>query len=319
MELSELLGYPVDTKSYGLGTSWVLPRQNIGLEFEVENVQNRYLKAFRALKAAKLWTEEEDGSLRNNGREFKSNGPLFGQDLLVSIEQFIEVAKKFNFVSSARCGLHVHLDINDLDNVTQFPMLCCLYALFERPLFKYAGWERSENNNCLPWFLADDHLEEVQGLFEEQDPQRFKQLVHDIQRYSALNLNSLVERPTVEFRHMEMIFDVEKIKGWINIIMSLKKGAIELSERMGYQELITYLSTHGADTLGQEVFGNYFNLVRCQDFSSLVWENLLLLEDLIILYKAKNRWELKPVSKDKQEGLAHIFLKKHPPAKKERQ
>ncbi len=314
MEISDILGFPQDLKSYELLPEvFVLPRQNIGLEFEVENVTSKYLKAFRASKFAHLWQDTEDGSLRG-GREFTSNGPLFGKDLYTSIDVFLDLAKKYGFRISERTGLHVHLDISNLSADVELPMFCCLYALFERPLFTFSGWHRTQNNNCVPWFLADDHLEDVCKLFRTSDKREFKNIIHGLERYSALNLNSMDTYPTVEFRHMEMTFDKSEILTWINLIMALKKGTQTLAKMIPYPHLITFLSTHGVERLGEIVFGEVFPSIQTPDLNSLVWENLLLLEDLIVLYNnPKNVWEVSPIGvNSKKDTLMNRFLQKHP-------
>jgi len=219
----------------------------LGVEVEVEGVTKKLSTKF---KETAYWTAKEDGSLRNNGMEFVFSEPLFGADVVSAVKFLCQQAKEHNYRVSVRTGIHTHMDVRGME-LDKFQNLCIIYALTEKLFYNWIGDKRSENIHCLPWYAADADLDTIGAIF--RDPNSGLSYVKALHRYSGLNLNSLVNFGTVEFRQLKTTFDYSRIMDWLNIILSMKKAAI--AWQGSPTQLVTEMKLLGAYAFSQKVFG----------------------------------------------------------------
>jgi hypothetical protein len=171
------------------------------------------------------WAVHEDNSLRDNGREFVFNEPLFGADVTQACRYLCTQAKELKYKISERTGLHVHMDVRSMD-LDKFRSLLVIYALMEKMLYTWVGDGRERNIHCLPWYIADLDLDNAAEIFRGQDnPERAQLIIKNLHRYAGLNLASLAKFGTIEYRHLKTTFDFERIVTWINMILSIKRAA----------------------------------------------------------------------------------------------
>ena len=182
------------------------PSRIYGLELEIENVPHWDELTIFGMTAV------EDGSLRNNGREFITK-PTTYSVLAHILETFFKKAKLTDFNYSERTSVHVHANCQDL-TVEQLATVCLLYQVFEKLLFRYAGADRDKNIFCVPWSETNLTYQRLLDVSEKGDINQFKSW----QKYTALNLLPLFSIGTVEFRHLPGTHDVEKILTWVNLI-----------------------------------------------------------------------------------------------------
>lgn len=304
MKVGKALGIPVDPFVYQASDEWVLPSQRIGVEIELENVRVGTIpNMFPA-----MWEVGQDHSLRNNGAEFSTTGHgLFGVDLANALRVF-EVSHPPTWRISERTGLHVHIDVSDLETYPQLGTMCLNYALLEKLIFQWIGHGRDHNINCLPWYKAQGDLKTVSDIITKRSPtvSEFVRSVRSVQRYSALNLLSLSKFGTVEFRHMQATFDFAKIRIWINIIMQLKKSAMEWS---GSHEAI--LEAVESDPMGyaRHVLGHLLPTLSTTNMISSILDCLPVAYDLVSLYgqDTEERAEAAPVWEFNSTAKASIL------------
>jgi hypothetical protein len=211
--------------------SLVLPETFMGLEFEIENFPRDFAIP---QDVANFWQIKEDGSLRNRGMEFVFNQPLFGKDITAAVTNFLEWQKKTKITTSIRTGLHAHLDVRELD-IQSLVSFLMIYTALEPLIYKWVGASREESNFCVPFYYSDDALTQaygiVSGMLEDEQEllkigkqqNRGRHAAERFERYAGLNLQALHRFGSVEFRHMPMIFDKERIFEWLNLIFALKK------------------------------------------------------------------------------------------------
>ena len=220
---------------------WVLPDTTIGIEIELEGVL-RPGRGFEGILPATLeqyWVAHEDGSLHDNGCEFTLRIPLFGEDLRKALHGMMAfAATQKTWKASLRTGIHIHLDARDL---TRHQLLGLLgyYILFEPAIYSWIGAGRHANNFCVPWYKYEGSLDQGERIlrlmrkFAEGANVSQESILHEcdeFHRYAGLNLKSLAEFGSMEFRHLETAINYDLVKDWINIIMSLKKAALEAPE-----------------------------------------------------------------------------------------
>ena len=121
--------------------------------------------------------------------------------------------------------------------------LITLFLIFERSFIKYHGGDREDNIFCTPFYRAPDSLDLLSDIYTGiKSGSLFNDLVRGaldgFEKYHGLNLGSVINHGSLEFRHMP----------GIKIIQYLKKAALNLE--INYPRLI------------QEVSGNATFLVR---------------------------------------------------------
>lgn len=185
------------------------PSLLMGLELEIEYVPN-----WEEMTVSGM-TSVEDGSLRNNGREFLTKPATYSVARNI-LERFFEKNKLGPDNYSERTSVHVHANCQDLTK-DQVAAVCLLYQVFEKLLYAFIGNERDKNIFCIPWdqtMITYSTLDSVLGA-------KGIQALKTWQKYTGLNLLPLFSLGTVEFRHMAGTNDLEKISIWLNLIGSL--------------------------------------------------------------------------------------------------
>ena len=261
MKLTSIYGFTPHNRKFKPWDGWPLPECRIGLEWEFENgllLRNNVAKD----KNNAYFTIHDDGSLRDNGVELVTSGDgLFGEDLLGALEQMDKYIKQNSPTFNYRTGFHVHLDIRDLEE-KEVHNLLILYCLLEKPIFNFAGADRWKSNFCVPWFRSDAQfpsLKQIETL-EEKSKAQVSFVIKGLQRYSALNCQSIAKFGTLEFRHLQNTNEVlTKQKDFITLVMLLKRFAMDKYQQ-GYsgQRFFEYCKSLSPYELIRE-FG--FNLV----------------------------------------------------------
>ncbi len=229
LKLASVYGHVPSTRKFKPWNGWPLPECKIGLEWEFEH-GTALRAAISQSKTNSYFVIHEDGSLRDLGVEIVTNGDgLFGEDLLSALNEISVYVNKTYPVCNYRTGFHVHLDIRDLEE-KELHNLFILYCLLERPIFNFAGADRWKSNFCVPWFRADAQfpvLRQVEtATTKNQGAVGFA--IKNLQRYSALNCQSIAKFGTLEFRHLENSLDIlGKQADFIRIVMLLKKMAVD--------------------------------------------------------------------------------------------
>lgn len=183
----------------------------VGIEVEVENV----LRIDPNITLG-FWSIHEDGSLRNNGREFKTSAmPLrYTQPALTQLFNGLNDSVDF----SSRTSIHVHLDVRQL-TLSQLYGMSFTYGAVENLLFKFASQERRKNIFCVP-------ISESLGLAGVNKAKNMVSFLSSIEdywsKYSAYNLLPIANFGTVEFRQMCGTNNVTKLLIWMDMLSRLK-------------------------------------------------------------------------------------------------
>lgn len=231
------------------------PKSLVGLEIEVENVM--YIDPNIPLA---FWKIAEDGSLRNNGREFKTLAlPLNSvEPALTQLARGLNPNVDF----SVRTSVHVHQDVRGM-TLNQLIGMLLTYVSVENLLFKYAGNNRRNSIYCVP--LADtDFLTRMDS--REKLMNMLRDVGHNWHKYSALNLLPIRTFGTVEYRHMPGTLEVKKLLIWVDLLSRLKLYAYK-HDYNSIVETITGLNTNSRyKEYVADVFGD---LVLYLDTSNL--------------------------------------------------
>lgn len=199
----------------------------LGVELELEGFTSSATElASRHL--APLWTVKGDGSLRNGGVEFVTNGGLGGQQLHAALERITTLlATRVDYDASLRCSTHMHVNMKDF-TVPQVAAFLMVYAACEPVLFAHCGNYRRSSNFCVP--VGDSlpfHKTLIGRMYDDVVKTRYA--AKHTQKYTALNLQPLFgsERiralGTVEFRGGRPLTTMTEFLTQANLLLSIKE------------------------------------------------------------------------------------------------
>lgn len=301
-KIGGILGTPEDSRTFKKDDCpWLLKEQLIGVEVEVEGCRTTNGVDFN------LWEVKEDNSLRDNGREFTTRGGLFGNDLNWAVDNLMLAAVANKWKISERTGIHIHMDCRSLEH-KEFALLCLTYALIEKSLFRWIGDDRDANVHCAPWYAAENDLKLVSAMMLNDNKEIWDANVKGVQRYSALNLQALSKFSTVEFRHMKTSFSAERLKLWINVLMSMRKFAIDFAANHDtLDELLMYFSGEGPRRFFENVFQEYSEPLVYPELEKDLWACVPIAQDLLYMYK--NRFVSMFPDEEISSGEAPFYTK----------
>lgn len=198
-------------------TFWPLPSELIGVEIEVEDLEQQG-------SVAPYWTTHQDGSLRN-GVEFVLAGPTGGRQLTEAINAFFDAGMRYNI--SPRTSVHIHINVSDNMTVDQFRNMFTIMYLFEPAVFRWADENRKWCGYCSP--LTDLTPQRIINILNDsREEMRFVTAVRgdgNSDRYYGFNVAAYHRHGTVEFRYFPCTTDRAKVIEWIKFCMCVKKAA----------------------------------------------------------------------------------------------
>lgn len=228
-------------------------RNPIGIEVEVEGIGDTY--AFR--KGVPIfWKVDQDGSLRNNGREFISH-PLSGKMIDYAISELAEAFAQTKVTWSVRTSIHVHVNM-DSYTFNQLKAFCMIYGLFEDCFFSMASPDRKGNPYCYPATTVD--------------PQSFCTIA-DHTKYCALNLAPLRRQTTVEFRHLHGTDDWRHVRRWIQLIVKLHYFCENLKSNTAVEDVAKIIGDKQYLKLFKDVFGASTSLFHESEINASAHKN----------------------------------------------
>ena len=194
------------------------PSAAVGIEIELEGIDYSEFNS-------KYWRLARDGSLRN-GVELVSI-PLRGKQIASALNYVRRYFNTHPCYISFRTSVHVHLDVSTLE-IDHLKHLLKLYLLYEPALFRLnPDWNRYDNIFCVPARKSYAIQEGYATLLRDLDANQIR-TDYVGYKYSALNPNSINRFGTLEFRHMGGTDDVSNILRWIDVLLQLKKSAIDM-------------------------------------------------------------------------------------------
>ena len=224
----------------------------VGVEIEAEEGQksdtlNR--------EVAPLVDVGSDGSI--NGVELRTP-PAMGDKIASIIEKTCEGLQKHNYVGTVKCGLHIHIDANDIkNNKRKLLQVVKTYYAIEDILWSMLPPSRWASRYCRR--LTSTHP--FDNIFTKKltlEQAWTGNGAHPAGHYQGLNLASLDDcgRGTIEIRYHSGTTNAKKIINWIAINLRIFNYAVKKYKAPEIQRLVDMPT-------GQqkfEVFCNLFNM-----------------------------------------------------------
>lgn len=211
----------------------VLPTSCVGVEVEL------YYKPF----FTNLWESVSDGSLRGvSGVEYRFTQPMFGTDIIKALDEIDEHANGLPDLFDTDCSTHIHIDVRDM-NYEQLAAFIQYWVIFEMVFFRVFAPNRINNNFCVPVSKAHGQEVSLSNLYKALIVGGEHLIFSTSGRYSALNIQSILNTGSLEFRLFNGSCDKEELLLWINSLLCLKKQALEYN---GANHLRPYINLKGA-------------------------------------------------------------------------
>lgn len=204
---------------------------HLGVEIEAEGVRDAAWTV-----PDPHWRAVNDGSLRNSGVEFVFRRPLTPKEAVAALTEFDERGATYDY--SKRTSVHVHVNVLDISSPALLRFII-LYLIFERVLYNRFGASRYSNNFCVPAHVNESLLAFLSGI------DRRRVVKHILQRersgragnglkYGGINLSSLGNYGTLEFRFCAGTHEKETILLLVNVLCALRQYAVRKTEISRY-------------------------------------------------------------------------------------
>jgi len=235
--LGNLFNRRPDARQFQVDHSLPMSDKYVGIEIEAENIQivNEDLNIL-----LNYWDVTTDGSLRNYGTEFVSV-MLRGGDIRAALEELnnVFVNNNINPDYSERTSVHIHCDTRFL-NLLQLRTLILYYLALEPYIFNYIGHGRENNSYCIPYYKNNSGIKRLSSLFMQNINEA--DVINSISsgaKYEAMNVRSIREKGSIEFRHHYGTNDVETLYSWIKVVLALFRTVKQYSEADFYKFFFT--------------------------------------------------------------------------------
>jgi hypothetical protein len=260
---------------------------DVGIEIECEG---RNLQ----LMDTKFWKTEDDGSLRGNfpdGRsEYVLKSPILEGQVEAALDEIILAQKEAKFDFSFRTSCHVHINCTDMIE-DEFITMAYLYMTFEDVLIRFCGDSRRGNRFCLRVQDAEQQIDPLINIIDG-GWQTVYHIGGDQYRYAAMNLAALAKYGSVEFRAMRGNMDKNVLLPWVTALLNLRRAALEFKTPIAVHE---YLTKNGVANLFLKVFGNVADSFGYVGMEQEVLRCVSLAIEIPFLWKqARDRENKKP-------------------------
>jgi hypothetical protein len=204
--------------------------KNIGIE-ENENklvyTKDRYIGLEKELESMELlfypselnyWRIDNDGSLRQNGKELKFSKPLRNNGIILALKELNKLFKN-NLTTpthSIRTSDHFHVNIRDFDEEELKSLHKNVLAL-EQSLFNFGKlkFDRKHNPYCVPhWIFFQEYTRLIPEVMEDY---------FILPKYLSVGFNT--EFGTVEFRMFESSTATSEILRRINVLLEFVENS----------------------------------------------------------------------------------------------
>jgi hypothetical protein len=277
-----------------------------GVELEIENLSAGH--GYYVDQAGDFWIVDEDGSLRPRGEswEFISRAPA---TIGASLGEMRELFRKLNITEdnySDRCSVHIHTNIQDY-TPSQLYGLALVYAVFEDVLFEFVnhfhkkeeqGYCRDSNLYCIPWSACRMNRRLIERIVAAPVDG-----IRQWQKYTALNLLPMLDKGTVEWRHMHGTCDMEKLTIWFNIIGSIMKYV----KQTGYDEIVKTVKVLNDVSTYQQFFTSVLGdtLPYTEDYRKLMAEGVVNAKYSLVNVENPKK-DKRPIRTLMQDGFAEV-------------
>ena len=232
----------------------------VGVEIEAENGQKS------KLNLPDTFGIKEDGSLDSSGVEVVTP-PSKDSALVDNIRLACKELIKCNFQATQSCGLHVHIDLREVQNdYVKLSRILRTFFSIEDVIFAMLPSQRLSSTYCEPlrdqYRFYDFYGRKVAQefdctVYQEKDKSRvasYKRDHYNDKRYTSCNFHSTFFRGTLEVRAHSGTQNVTKILNWIELLLKVVDWSIKSYKHSQVEELLKLKATKNKVHLMQKIF-----------------------------------------------------------------
>lgn len=253
----------------------------VGIEVEIERVYSTSGITSMQMSdgSSFLWSNVDDGSLRNSGREFVST-PLRGEDIEFALTSLftnlVKNPRTKGYEFTDRTSVHVHVNVREM-SLKEIQNFILLYIIVEPVLYNFCGGKRHKNVFCVP--LNQTNLNaELYQFFTKRNIPNFSGLVGAWKKYVGFNISPIANYGTVEFRHMVGTDDIKKLLTWVNLLLKLHKYAQQSLYLETKRRALSLNTSSEYMIFLEDIFGEDSKLLYYDNFEKHMEEMVLFLK-----------------------------------------
>jgi len=237
------------------------------------------------------WKCINDGSLRDFGKEYITNGPVEIDKLDKSLKNWKdglgEIHNRFRR-DSISTSVHVHANVQDHTALQALNFYLC-GVLVENVMSHFAGPDRIGNLFCLRTIDAEDHYNTIRkGVVQASDDLGLLRAFNTTNyKYSNINTIPITEKGSLEFRIMRGTVDTDEINIWASSVRGVQEFAKQFDNPVA---IVRAMKDLGVDGLLQKVFGDNLNHFKYQNYEKDVLKNFIYVADMATCRKD---WDIK--------------------------
>lgn len=280
----------------------------VGMEIEIERV----LKTSGILNLGldtPLWRNVEDGSLRNNGKEFVSL-PIKGEHIKLALDVFNHTMDKeklcIGHEFTDRTSVHVHMNVRDM-SVEHLSNMLMVYILVEPLLYSWTSIERGKGVFCVPISQSKDMQEDLGNFLSKVSKGDFRNTFEPLtswQKYTGLNLLPIFNFGTIEFRHLYGTKDPEILITWLNIIFSMKRFACANKFESLKERICNINTTSEYSFIIREIFGELSHLLLIPEIDKTLEETSILLKNIFTYSENRIGKTITPIARKLSQDIS---------------
>lgn len=209
----------------------VYPDKSVGVELELESKPGVYADDF-ASNNSNFWEYHHEESLRNGFELVFSKPHIPGTEnykkAMKLLDEFLSNNKK-KLIVSYRTSLHIHVNIQHFTFPEIYNIVLNTY-LFENLISYRSSANRKGNLFCMRGCDAEAAFY-LLGEDIRKGYRQFEMVTMDSYKYGALNLASIRNRGTVEFRFMDATIDSTEIDLWVQGLSTFVQNAAKIDPK----------------------------------------------------------------------------------------
>lgn len=208
----------------------------IGAGYDAYGALDQQGRQWKFMSDASIDAERKEGDRRvgaNSKYQTEMVTPICRYDDIVAIQEIIRELKKYGAITNKSCGIHVHVDASPFDART-LRNITNIMASKEDLIYKALKVSVArENQYCRKIeyrFLEELNqkkpktLEGVERIWYDGDSRSHRH--YDDSRYHCLNLHSVFQKGTIEFRLFNGTLHAGKIKAYIQFCLAIGAQAL---------------------------------------------------------------------------------------------
>lgn len=211
----------------------------IGTYYDAYGAKDGQGREWKFMSDASIAAQTKEG--RNRVRatpEYRTEmvSPICRYEDIVTVQELIRKLREAGAFANKSCGIHVHIDASPFDART-LRNITNIMAAKEELIYKALQVSVDRQHQwCKPAeqrFLDDlnrrkpKSMEEVERIWYDGDSRRNEH--YDDSRYHCLNLHSVFQKGTVEFRLFNGTVHAGKIKAYIQLCLAIGAQALNQS------------------------------------------------------------------------------------------